>query len=121
MSANVGLAIQCVGVVLIALLSLSMRGSINSASVKYWTTAWVCLSLSLISLVVGFNIDPEKKLFYALYFFGEYAFGLMFVAGCRHYATGRRMGRADVVLLIAAVIVAAVLPFASADFNDLFM
>jgi hypothetical protein len=29
MSANAGLAIQCVGIVLMALLSLSMRGSIK--------------------------------------------------------------------------------------------
>lgn len=121
MTANVGLAIQCVGVILIALLSLSMRGSIKSASVKYWTAAWVCLALSLISLVAGFNLDPEKKLFYALYFFGEYAFGLMFVAGCRHHATGRVMSRIDAGLLGAAAIVAGILPFASADFNDLFM
>ena len=82
MNANVGLAIQCVGMVLLALLSLSMRSSIKSASVKYWTSAWICLSLALLSLVAAFSIAPEQKLFYSIYFFGEYLFGLMFVAGC---------------------------------------
>jgi diguanylate cyclase len=121
MSANVGLAIQCVGIVLIALLSLSIRDSIKSACVKYWATAWICLSLSLISLFAGFQIAPEQKLFYALYFFGEYAFGLMFVAGCRHFATGKAVSRADLGPLMVALVLAAGLPFASADFNDLFM
>jgi len=121
MTANVGLAIQCVGIVLIALLSLSMRESIKSACVKYWTIAWICLSLSLISLVAAFHIAPEQKLFYACYFFGEYAFGLMFVAGTRHYASGKVLSRFDLIPFFAAAAVAAVLPFVSADFNDLFM
>ncbi|HKP38970.1 MAG TPA: GGDEF domain-containing protein [Pyrinomonadaceae bacterium] len=121
MTANVGLAIQCVGVVLIALLSLSMRESIKSACVKYWTTAWICLSFSLLSLVAAFHISPEQKPFYAFYFFGEYAFGLMFIAGCRHFATGKVLTRADFIPLGAALAVAAILPFVSADFNDLFM
>jgi diguanylate cyclase len=121
MTANVGLAIQCVGIVLIALLSLSIRDSIKSACVKYWTIAWICLSLSLVSLFAGFHIAPEQKLFYALYFLGEYGFGLMFVAGCRHHATGKVLSKRDLLPLFVAVIVAAVLPFASADFNDLFM
>ena len=50
MGANVGLAIQCVGIVLLTLLSLSMRGSIKSVSLTYWTRAWASLSLALISL-----------------------------------------------------------------------
>ncbi|HMH44464.1 MAG TPA: hypothetical protein VK557_13320, partial [Pyrinomonadaceae bacterium] len=72
MSANVGLAIQCVGIVLLTLLSLSMRGSIKSASLTLWTNAWASLSFALIVLFVGFNVVPGNKLFYALYFFGEY-------------------------------------------------
>jgi hypothetical protein len=39
MSASVGLAIQCVGILVVALLSMSMRGSIKSASLKCWTRA----------------------------------------------------------------------------------
>jgi len=37
MDSNVGLAIQCGGILLITLLSLFMRSSIKSASLKYWT------------------------------------------------------------------------------------
>jgi len=121
MSANVGLAIQCVGIVLVALLSLSMRGTIKSTSLQYWTTAWCCLSISLISLFVGFHVEADQRLFYSIYFLGEYSFGLMFVAGCRYHATGVRLDHRFFYLLAPAVLLSVALPRASADFNDLFI
>lgn len=121
MSANVGLAIQCVGILLVVLLTLSMRGSIKSASVNYWATAWLCLSVALVSLLIGIQVGSGQKFFFAGYFLGEYAFGLLFIAGCRHYASGARLNRRAIFIAGAAVTVAAVLPFLSADFNDLFM
>src|SRR5712692_9724481 len=121
MSANVGLAIQCVGIVLMALLSLSMRGSIKSASLKCWTRAWISLSVALLSLFAGFHIAPGHKLFYSAYFFGEYAFGLMFIGGCRYLASGVSMTRRFYSMLIPSAAVALVLPSLSADFNDLFI
>lgn len=121
MNANVGLAIQCVGIVLVALLSLSMRGSIKSMSLTCWTRAWLSLSIALIGLFVGFHVAPGHKLFYSLYFFGEYAFGLMFIYGCRFLASGVVVTRRDYLLLIPALFAALALPYASADFNDLFI
>ncbi|PWT81679.1 MAG: hypothetical protein C5B44_03410 [Acidobacteria bacterium] len=44
----------------------------------------------------------------------------MFLAGCRQHAIGARVGK-TAYLLILFVAIAAVLPYASADFNDLFM
>jgi hypothetical protein len=119
MSASVGLAIQCVGIVLVALLSMSMRDSIKSASLKFWTGAWGCLSLALLSLFAGFHIVPGHKVFYSVYFFGEYAFGLMFIAGCRYLARGVTMTRRYYLLLIPAALLAIALPQFSPDFNDL--
>ena len=121
MSANVGLAIQCVGILLVALLTVSMRGSIKSASVNYWAAAWMGLSLALVSLFVGIQVGSPQRVFFSGYFLGEYAFGLLFIAGCRHYATGARLNRRAIFAAGAAVIVATLLPFLSADFNDLFM
>jgi diguanylate cyclase len=121
MSATVGLAIQCVGIVLVALLTVSMRGSIKSAAVNYWAAAWMCLALALVSLFVGIQVGSAQRLFFSGYFLAEYAFGLLFIAGCRHYATGARLNRRAIFVGGAAVIVAALLPFLSADFNDLFM
>lgn len=120
MSSNVGLAIQCVGIMLLALLSISMRGSIKSPSLKCWTAAWFSLSLALMSLFAGFHIAPEQKLFYSIYFFGEYAFGLMFISGCSYHASGVLPTRRCASMLIPAALLAVVLPFLSADFNDLF-
>ena len=121
MSASVGLAIQCVGIVLVALLSMSMRDSIKSPSLKFWTCAWSCLSLALLSLFAGFNIVPGHKVFYSIYFFGEYAFGLMFFLGCRYLANSVTIAHRYYLLLIPAALLAVALPQFSADFNDLFM
>jgi diguanylate cyclase (GGDEF)-like protein len=120
MDSNVGLAIQCVGIVLVTLLSFFMRGSIRSESLRYWTAAWTCLSLALLSLFIGFHVNSMNKLYYSLYFFGEYSFGLLFVAGCRYHAIEARIDRRHLYWLAGAMVVAVVLPRLSEDFNDLF-
>lgn len=121
MDSSVGLAIQCVGLVLVTLLFLFLRGSIRSPSLNYWAAAWASMSLALLSLLLGFHISSAQKPFYSLYFFGEYAFGLMFAAGCRHHAAGKSPNRLHLYLLIPAILIAIFLPHLSEDFNDLFM
>jgi diguanylate cyclase (GGDEF)-like protein len=121
MSASVGLAIQCVGILLVALLSMSMRGSIKSPSLKSWTRGWLCLSLALMSLFAGFHIAPGHTLFYSVYFFGEYVFGLMFIGGCRYLGSGAAMTKRCYLMFIPAAFLALALPWVSADFNDLFI
>jgi len=121
MNANLGLAIQCAGVVLLTLLSLSMRGSIQSAALSSWIGAWASLALALTSLFAGFHLAGGHSLFYSLYFFGEYAFGLLLIAGCRHLVRGVGFSSRYWFALIPAALLAIVLPFLSADFNDLFM
>lgn len=121
MDSNVGLAIQCVGILLITLLSLFMRTSINGASLKYWTAAWLSLSLSLVTLFIGFHVTGHEKILYSLYFFGEYLFGLLFIAGCQNHVRDVTLNRKHYYLLIPALVMAALLPQLSRDFNDLFM
>lgn len=121
MDSNVGLAIQCVGIFLVMLLSFFMLRSIQSASMKYWTLAWSCLFISLASLFTGFHVTAYHRIFYALYFLGEYLFGLMFIAGCRSHASNVRLRRSNLYLLIPFVLLACVLPFLSDDFNNLFI
>jgi diguanylate cyclase (GGDEF)-like protein len=121
MDSNVGLAIQCGGILLITLLSLFMRSSIKSASLKYWTASWASLSVALLSLFIGFHVQPNQKLFYSVYFLGEYLFGLLFIAGCHIQVADAPLHKRTVYFLIPAIIVAFVLPHASRDFNDLFM
>lgn len=121
MDSKVGLAIQCVGVLLITLLSLFMRSSIKSNALRYWTASWASLSLALLSLFTGFQLAPTKTIFYSCYFLGEYLFGLLFIAGCRNQVSGVLLTRKHSYLLIPAVVFSLVLPHASRDFNDLFM
>jgi diguanylate cyclase (GGDEF)-like protein len=121
MDSNVGLAIQCGGILLITLLSLFMRSSIKSVSLRYWTASWASLSLALLGLFIGFHIEPTQKLFYSIYFFGEYVFGLLFIAGCLNQVSRTPRQRPRAYFLIPALVVAFVLPNASRDFNDLFM
>jgi hypothetical protein len=121
MDSNVGLAIQCVGILLITLLSLFMRSSIKSNALRYWTASWASLSLSLLSLFVGFQLAPTSTIFYSAYFLGEYLFGLLFIAGCRNQMSGATLTRKHAYFLIPAIAVSLVLPHASRNFNDLFM
>jgi diguanylate cyclase (GGDEF)-like protein len=121
MDSNVGLVIQCIGILLITLLSVFMRSSIKSAALKYWTFAWASLSIALCSLFAGFHVLSAQKPLYALYFFGEYLFGLLFIAGCRNHAAAKNFGRGTYYSILAAFIVASTLPLLSTDFNDLFI
>ncbi len=121
MDANVGLAIQCGGVLLITLLSIFMRSWITSNALRYWTASWASLSVSLLSLFLGFQLGSSQAFFYSTYFFGEYIFGLLFIAGCRSQTIGASLTAKQRYFLIPAFVVALVLPHASADFNDLFM
>ena len=121
MDSNVGLAIQCIGILLLTLLSLFIRSTIRGASLKYWTASWASLSVALLSLLIGFQLQPTQKLFYSVYFFGEYVFGLLFIAGCRSQVQGVERQKRHAYALIPAAAVALALPYASRDFNDLFM
>ena len=121
MDSNVGLAIQCVGILLITLLSMFMQSSIKSNALRYWTASWVSLSLSLISLFAAFRLASTQTIFYSCYFLAEYLFGLLFIAGCRSQVTGEPLSRNYRYFLIPAIVIAFVLPHVSSDFNDLFM
>src|SRR4026208_112693 len=121
MDSNVGLAIQCVGVLLITLLSIFIRSYIRSSALRYWTASWASLPLSLMSLFVGFQLASRQSIFYSGYFFGEYLFGLLFIAGCRSQAHGASLTKRHSYFLLPAAAFALLLPYVSRDFNDLFM
>lgn len=123
MDSNVGLAIQCGGILLITLLSLFIRSSIKSQALKYWTASWSSLSVALLTLFIGFHVEPSQKVFYSIYFFGEYLFGLLFIAGCQTQVNPQRTAPTSLrpQFVAPAIVVALALPHASRDFNDLFM
>lgn len=61
----------------------------------------------------------DSKLFYSLYFFIEYLFGLLFIAGCQSRVKGTQIQKRYVYFLIPALAVAVVLPHVSRDLNRL--
>ena len=121
MDASVGLVIQCVGITLVMLLSFFIMRSIQTRALRYWTLAWTSLALALACLIVAFHIAKVAPLFYSLYFFGEYIFGFMFVAGCRQHATGAQLTRRQSLWLLPFGLIAASLPHVLHNFNDQFM
>jgi diguanylate cyclase (GGDEF)-like protein len=75
----------------------------------------------LLSLFIGFRLAGKQPLFYSAYFFGEYLFALLFIAGCRSQVMGASLNRKHSYYLIPAVTMSLALPYVSRDFNDLFM
>ena len=62
MDSNVGLAIQCVGVLLITLLSIFMRSSIKSNALRYWTASWASLSVVAPEFVYRLSACTEPDI-----------------------------------------------------------
>jgi diguanylate cyclase len=98
----VGLSIQCAGIILVASLSFFMTRSIRRAFLDYWTTAWVCMAIALILLSIGFRATRLSTLYFMLYFWSEYAFGFLCIAGCHNYATGSKPARWHWAWLVAS-------------------
>lgn len=121
MDSSVGLAIQSIGILLITLLSLFMRGSIKEPALKYWITGWAALSIGLLSLLVGFHVPIDPNVFYSFYFLAEYVFGLMFIAGCLALTRNWSLKRKHFWILVPAVASSLGILRLSHDFNDLFI
>jgi diguanylate cyclase (GGDEF)-like protein len=98
-----------------------MRGSIKEPALKYWNTAWAGLSLGLLSLLIGFHVPVDPKIFYSCYFFAEDIFGLMFMAGCLAHTRNWKLQDKHFLILIPAGVLSLALPHLSRDFNDLFI
>lgn len=116
-----GLAIQCIGILVIMSLSFFMTRSIRRTSLEYWTVAWVYLALALISLSFAYRIKPAQNLFFFFYYINEYAFGLMFIAGCRHYARGEAIARSEYRWLPMAALFAATLAIYPTNSNNKYL
>lgn len=117
----IGLTIQCAGILLVTILSFFMTRSIRRVFLDYWASAWICLMVSLLSLSIAFRVSHWNAFYYSIYFSGEYAFGYLFLAGCRNYAGESRLARRHLYLLIPAALIAVGLSQLPGDFNIAFM
>jgi diguanylate cyclase (GGDEF)-like protein len=114
----VGLAIQAVGVLMISARSLIMGTTLDRAPLRVWTTAWASLFIALVALLLAFAFPRAMPVAQPLYLFGEYVFGYLLFAGCREYVTGRKIGKKDAPMALAALVPAIGLPvIGHFDFN----
>lgn len=120
---------QTAGTLLIALLLRLLTGGIPGRFLRYWSLGWVCLAAALVSLNLSFLVVPQLPeavapwvqwpalTVYALF---EYGFGFYLWAGCRAYATGARLRRADWWLFVPPGVFGVVAPAFLTDINVLF-
>src|SRR5688500_19127111 len=116
MDSKIGLIVQLSGVVLITLLTLFLRRSINTITLKHWSHAWLFLSFALFCLRLAFSYEDYSTQLFSFYFLTEYMFGFMLVAGCRSLAEGGEMSPKQELLILPFIVIAFTLPFVSDNF-----
>lgn len=117
----VGLTLQSAGVLMIAVLCLTLLRTIRRAPLVPWTAAWIALFIALMVLLLAFRVPSLSHALHPAYMFFEYIFAFLVFAGCREYTGGRPMGRSDAPAAIAMVVPAILLPAAARwQFNVFF-
>ena len=105
---------------MITVLSLFLRRSLKSAISGYWLVAWSSLSLALFCLSLAFSFEEYAKPLYAIYFWGEYLFGLMLVTGCRNLSGKKSRALQNKLITLPFIALASVLAFLARDFTLVF-
>jgi diguanylate cyclase (GGDEF)-like protein len=119
--ALIGLVLQSAGVLMIAVLCLTLLRTIRRAPLVPWTAAWITLFISLMTLLLAFQIPSFGVVLYPIYMFLEYVFVYLVFAGCREYATGRPASWNDWSTVAALLVPALVIPpVVGWDFSILF-
>ncbi|HEU4391221.1 MAG TPA: GGDEF domain-containing protein [Blastocatellia bacterium] len=116
-----GLNIQWVGILLIVVLTYFIRRSIRRTFLTYWALAWVSLCAALLAFIIGLRAGSVERLIFPLYIFGEYCFGIFFIAGCRAVFGGTLLGRKALLAFAGAAVLATLLPWLIRDFNVIFV
>jgi diguanylate cyclase len=118
--ATIGLWVQWVASVVLLALAFLVARSARLPWMAYWTTAWLCLLLSLSALLLGFADTTTAKPFFTLYFLGEYAFGFALFWGCRRFVSDARPIGRQSYMILPALAVGLALPHLDTNFNILF-
>src|SRR5258708_33741603 len=84
---------QATGIALIAALCAFPQRSIDRRCLRSWSLGWLCLAAALFALLIMFRVRELTPILQPVYFFGEYAFAFLVIAGCREYASGTRLVR----------------------------
>lgn len=120
MDSVTGLIIQLAGIALIATLSFFLTRSLKSMALRYWTSAWFSLAFALTSLSLGFSFEVLQKPFFAFYFFGEYVFCFLLIAGCQNYASNEKLSVRNWRALIPFATLSLILSISINELNTIF-
>jgi diguanylate cyclase (GGDEF)-like protein len=121
MNSQLGLAIQAVGITLLASLCAFLSRSVDLRYLRSWCAAWVSLSFALLALFVTFRYPALTPVFQPVYYFGEYAFAFLLISGCREYATGTGLSAADAGWAAPGLLLAMILPHLGSRFGQRFL
>ena len=111
-----GLLLQAIGILPLAFLTFLLGRSIQRPYLRFWWPAWTALAGALFALYLARWLPQLRGGLEALYFFGEYVFGGLLVAGCRSLASGTAPGRRAAWLFVPALALALILPRVHAPF-----
>lgn len=116
----IGLVLEAAAVLMIASMCVTLVRASPRSPLVSWTAAWAALFVALMALLVVFRM-PGRVGFLPVYLFLEYVFGYLIFAGCREYATGRSLSRADLWMGLVLLVPAIALPaIAKWQFNVLY-
>jgi diguanylate cyclase (GGDEF)-like protein len=111
-----GLPLQAVGILPLAFLTFLLGRSIQRPYLRFWWPAWTSLAGALFALYLARWLPQLRGGLEALYFFGEYVFGGLLVAGCRSLASGTPPSRRAPWLFVPALALALLLSRVQAPF-----
>ncbi len=110
------LLLQGFGILPLAALSFLLSRSIRRDYLRYFWRAWTSLAVALFALYFSMRLPAGRAVLEPLYYLGKYIFAGFILAGCRNLATGARIARARLWLLLPAAAVAVTLARLHEDF-----
>jgi diguanylate cyclase (GGDEF)-like protein len=78
------------------------------------------MAAALASLAFGFSFEALSRPLFGVYFFGEYVFCFLLIAGCRNFSTGKKPALKEWALLVPFALLSIFLSAAGSGFNAIF-
>jgi diguanylate cyclase (GGDEF)-like protein len=114
---TLALVTQWIGTLLTLCLLAFLAQSIRRPILRYWAAAWLALAVALGSLAMAFRHPQIQVPLEILYFFGEYMFAFLLIAGSLKIAPPEPRARPPLWWLPIALLTAIALALVSRDFN----
>jgi diguanylate cyclase (GGDEF)-like protein len=114
---TLALITQWIGTFLTLCLLVFLAQSIRRPLLWYWAVGWLALATALGALTLAFQRPSSQFPLKVTYFFGEYAFAVFLIAGCRQFTSSGLTLRQLRAWLAIGLGIAVALALVSDDFN----